>query len=136
MRRNFPARLRCATVAEEILIFQGHLPCAMKTEEEGVGRTRRYRRRRSVEIATFTSKRRPDRYRSLPTALRVVHVCPRVRAYVLVIALLERATLYLDKRRAKGEGGDKQAARYRDSITRNDDLSPLIETGLLLLQRG
>lgn len=54
MRRNFPARLRCATVAEEILIFQGHLPCAMKTEEEGVGRTRRYHRRRSVEIATFT----------------------------------------------------------------------------------
>lgn len=63
----------------------------VRREEEGV----------DVEIATFT-KAAAHRYRSLPTTLRVVHVCPRV--YVLVIALLERATLYLDKRRGARGG--------------------------------
>lgn len=49
---------------EEILIFQGHLPCAMKTEEGGL----------AVIVAAVPFKlqrsrnRRPDRYRSLPTA--------------------------------------------------------------------
>lgn len=104
---------------------------------EGRGKkgSRRYRRRRCVEIATFTkAAARPLSIPSNRVTCRT-RLPTRTRVRARYRPLLERATLYLDKRRVKGgRGGDKQAARYRNS-TRNDDLSPLIETGLTLVAK-
>lgn len=95
--RNFPPRLREGRREEAVRGGNSNFSGTPSVRHENGGRrARRYRRRRPVQIATFTKP--APRPLSIPSNRYVYVPYTRTRAYVRSLSpSSERATLYLDK---------------------------------------